>query len=237
MIIILNYQLREAVANRLRTLYRYRIKLRKVIRQENGMSLIEVLAVIVITSMIVGTAIALLYTIQTTANVSTKQEMQQTSVRWTTKQLQNELTKATYAVFVSSSEARFLFGNKMKALIFDPTKLTWTWYEYHATPASTDEQIKLAMNDTTYSLATTPDIYTFDYELSDSITTSPIWTIKASTGDTPIVSYPKELPSSALLGVNLQFTGVRSDSLGRPVIISDDKATQVQMTIKLLSIQ
>ncbi|MCI3922533.1 prepilin-type N-terminal cleavage/methylation domain-containing protein [Paenibacillus sp. TRM 82003] len=133
------------------------------LRNESGLSLIELLAAITISAVVLGTAMLVMGSVNHLFLTSTQRYHDNTDLKRTMRTLSTRIADSNaIVVFDEGAELRFRNGNSATAVLFDETNKTLTMYDF--IPANPDD-----FSNGGISLAANSDAYTNPYELADTV--------------------------------------------------------------------
>lgn len=166
---------------------------------EKGLTLVELLAAITITSMILGAASLLYFSIIRTANTTTQNYSDHSQMSLTVNTLSKQLTDSTKVVyFPNQNELRYKSGNTYKSLYYNSSNNTLTIYDFgnDGGSGSVDAQFKNGSN----SLTSTPGLYSNPLKLSSMVSKI---TYSHSDDSTEIPAIP--LTNGQVIKINVTF--------------------------------
>lgn len=129
-----------------------------MLRDNRGVTLMELLAGVTVSFFVLAVAFALFMSMHHTVETGTQRYLDQSAAGATLNRLAAELSDATAVVhFAALGELRYTTGSVVRALVFDPGAKTLTLYEFSE---GQPPAVKLAnMADPTISLAEDPELY------------------------------------------------------------------------------
>ncbi|WP_237728733.1 prepilin-type N-terminal cleavage/methylation domain-containing protein [Paenibacillus sp. OSY-SE] len=209
-----------------------------LIRNERGLTLLELMAALLITSVILGGALTFWWSLQTNSNMVTAAQMQETSVRWTSKQFHHLISEASLAALSSPQEIRLRVGKDYRAIIHHSSTEEWNVYSFSIPSASdlTDEEVMVKLADTSVTLKSHPDRYRYLYSLAHSMPAAPLIRIIQLPDGTSVntAEFPAIAQAGSLLEAVLEFQSISRDSMGRPELTSGNANSRYTITAKLM---
>ncbi|MFD3272247.1 prepilin-type N-terminal cleavage/methylation domain-containing protein [Paenibacillus dendritiformis] len=209
------------------------------IRNERGLTLLELMASLLLTAVILGGGLAFWWSLQTNTNMVAASQRQEASIRWTAKQFHHLISEASTAVLVTQEEIRLRVGQKYRAVLHDSAAGEWRVYSF---PLPTDrsdlseEEVLNRLASTSITLASHPERYEYMYSLADNMANPPrIRIIQLPDGSkTDSTALPAIAKAGSLLEAELDFHSVIRDSMGRPVLAQGDPQARYTITAKLM---
>ncbi|BFH70423.1 hypothetical protein J27TS7_22570 [Paenibacillus dendritiformis] len=212
------------------------------IRNERGLTLLELLASLLLTAVILGGGLAFWWSLQTSTDMVAASQRQEASIRWTAKQFHHLISEASAAVLVTREEIRLRIGQQYRAVLHDSAAEEWRVYGFKLTPGNADssglseEEALNKLASTSVTLASHPERYEYMYSLADNMANPPrIRIIQLPDGSkVDSTALPAIAKAGSLLEAELDFHTVIRDSMGRPALAPGNPQARYTMTAKLM---
>ncbi|NGP57995.1 prepilin-type cleavage/methylation domain-containing protein [Paenibacillus thiaminolyticus] len=209
------------------------------IRNERGLTLLELMASLLLTAVILGGGLAFWWSLQTNTNMVAASQRQEASIRWTAKQFHHLISEASAAVLVTREELRLRVGQQYRAVLHDSAAEEWRVYSFTLPSGSSNITENDALNrlaSTSVTLASNPERYEYIYSLADNMADPPrIRIIQLPDGSkADSAALPAIAKAGSLLEAELDFHSVIRDSMGRPVLDQGDPQARYTITAKLM---
>ncbi|MCY9516079.1 PilW family protein [Paenibacillus apiarius] len=212
------------------------MRIQSCIRNERGLTLLELMAALLITSVILGGALSFWWSLQTNSNMTAAAQMQETSVRWTSKQFHHLISEASLAALVSPQEIRLRVGNDYRAIIHHSSKEEWNVYSFSVPPGLSDEAAISQLAAASVTFESNPDRYRYQYSLAHDMPAAPRIRIVQLPDGTAVntATLPAIAQAGSLLEAELEFQSIGRDSMGRPELTSGNASSRYTLTAKLM---
>lgn len=209
------------------------------IRNERGLTLLELMASLLLTAVILGGGLAFWWSLQTNTNMVAASQRQEASIRWTAKQFHHLISEASAAILVTQEEIRLRVGQQYRAVLHDSGREEWLVYSFTLPTDRSDlseEEVLNRLASTCITLASHPERYEYMYSLADNMANPPrIRIIQLPDGSkTDSTALPAIAKAGSLLEAELDFYTVIRDSMGRPVLSHGDPQARYTITAKLM---
>ncbi len=186
------------------------------IRNERGLTLLELLAAMTIGAVVLGTAMLLMGSLNHLYMTSTQNYQDNTDIKRTLRTISARLADSNAAAAANGgTELRFRSGDSMQAVVFDAASRTLTVFTFNGTKSQFDSP--------SLSRTSNPELYANPYVLAEHVRG-----MRVSAGGSAWTAGPAA--TGQLLQVEIRFERKRIDARGRQEAYEAPKT----ITVKLL---
>ncbi len=144
--------------------------MRKIIRSQKGLTLIELLGAITIATIILGVATMLLSSVLQMFNSNSQSYMDKSAMKLTMNTIAAQLSESSQAIYYPhNNELRYKYGNTYKSAIFDNINHDFTIYDFSNNGTGTPDSDEAEFKNGSISIASHSTLYSKKNLLNDNI--------------------------------------------------------------------